>query len=606
MMRDDYPSLAAEVQRAQAGELAAFRSLVVRFQDMAVGYAFSLLGDHHLAEDAAQEAFLAVYRKLGTLRHPEAFVTWLRSVLFKQCDRIRRARPITEPLAADDEGLVADGVDPVEALADAEMAEHVGRAIGRLSPGQRQVVSLYYIGEQSGPQVAAFLDLPLTTVKKRLHDAKPKLRKRMSVMAQQFLENHRPSRDAEFADRVLRLAAPDPFKDTPAICSLFEAEDHPARSDWRAGRLADSHADWRVSRAAFARAGDAEQLVAALNAYDLTMRIGSAEVRVAGINGDVLHGDLTAQRDAILARMATASIASMREAGYDLAVTFDDEAFWQRRGFALGWQALSWRVDVVDLPPTDAPALERIDAAYRDDLAAVHNTAHEGLTGTVRRPTYRRNKHPGLFTTHCWRDDGKVAGYISVDAEPSNSRLWVDEVAGDAEACLAALRKVAEAEGCGELFFDRLHYRSKVGVRLRRMGSCRLATGTRLDRPRWYLVRIVDLESTMTKLAPMLRERLLASELATWRGTLGIRLRGDDATETVTLAVKDDGIEVRKARALDANAIAGGQALARLLLGAEDAAEVVAVDGIDATGDAARLLPVLFPTQHPQMENQAL
>ena len=116
-------------------------------------------------------------------------------------------------------------------------------------------MSLYYIGEQSGREVASFLDLPLSTVKKRLHDSKPKLslhdskpklRKRMSRMTKQYLKNNRPSRNAEFADRVLRVVAPNPTKDAPAIYSLFEAEDHPSRREWRAGRLSDSHADWRV------------------------------------------------------------------------------------------------------------------------------------------------------------------------------------------------------------------------------------------------------------------------------------------------------------------------------------------------------------------------
>ena len=59
--------LAETVRCAQGGELAAFRELVVRFQDMVVGYAYSLLGDFHLAEDAAQEAFLAVFQDLATL-----------------------------------------------------------------------------------------------------------------------------------------------------------------------------------------------------------------------------------------------------------------------------------------------------------------------------------------------------------------------------------------------------------------------------------------------------------------------------------------------------------------------------------------------------------
>ena len=155
-------------------------------------------------------------------------------------------------------------------------------------------------------------------------------------MTKQYLKNNRPSRGAEFADRVLRVVAPKPTKDGPVIHSLFEAEDHPSRREWRAGRLSDSHADWRVSRAAFAREGDVERLVAVLNAYDLTMRNGGAEVRVAGINGDVLHDDLAGQRQPILQRVAIAAAGAMREAGYDLAVTFDDEEFWLRQGFAPG------------------------------------------------------------------------------------------------------------------------------------------------------------------------------------------------------------------------------------------------------------------------------
>ena len=208
----DHESLATEVKRAQAGELGAFHGLVVRFQDMAVGYAFSLLGDYHLAEDAAQEAFLDTFRKLPTLQHPEAFVSWLRTVVFKHCDRLRRRRPATESLAEEDERLTADGMEPAIAAEQAEIARLVGQAIGSLPPGQREVVSLYYIGQRSGGQVATFLDLPLTTVKKRLHDAKPKLRRSMSGMAKHFLESNRPSRDARFADRVLRLASPDPPK----------------------------------------------------------------------------------------------------------------------------------------------------------------------------------------------------------------------------------------------------------------------------------------------------------------------------------------------------------------------------------------------------------
>ncbi len=51
-------SLTTLVTRAQNGELDAYGTIVRRFQDMAVGYAYTMLGDSHLAEDAAQEAFV--------------------------------------------------------------------------------------------------------------------------------------------------------------------------------------------------------------------------------------------------------------------------------------------------------------------------------------------------------------------------------------------------------------------------------------------------------------------------------------------------------------------------------------------------------------------
>ena len=56
------------VLRAQAGDLEACGEIVERFQDMAYGYAYSVLGDFHLAEDAAQEAFIEAYRCLSDSR----------------------------------------------------------------------------------------------------------------------------------------------------------------------------------------------------------------------------------------------------------------------------------------------------------------------------------------------------------------------------------------------------------------------------------------------------------------------------------------------------------------------------------------------------------
>ena len=79
-MAENPEELEAIFARAQQGDVAAYGQVVRRFQDMAVGYAGAVLGDFHLAEDAAQEAFV------------EAFAPWLRRIVFKQCDRTLRCR----------------------------------------------------------------------------------------------------------------------------------------------------------------------------------------------------------------------------------------------------------------------------------------------------------------------------------------------------------------------------------------------------------------------------------------------------------------------------------------------------------------------------------
>ena len=80
------------VVRSQSGDVDAYGQIVGRFQDMAYGYAYSLLGDFHLAEDAAQEAFLEAYRKMDALKRAEAFPGWFRRTVWSQCQReLRRA-----------------------------------------------------------------------------------------------------------------------------------------------------------------------------------------------------------------------------------------------------------------------------------------------------------------------------------------------------------------------------------------------------------------------------------------------------------------------------------------------------------------------------------
>src|SRR5919199_3074206 len=83
---------ATDATRTLAERHEAFDELVRRFQDMAFACAYAALCDFHLAEDAAQEAFVSAWRKLSQLREPEAFPGWLRRVVLTECGRLRRKR----------------------------------------------------------------------------------------------------------------------------------------------------------------------------------------------------------------------------------------------------------------------------------------------------------------------------------------------------------------------------------------------------------------------------------------------------------------------------------------------------------------------------------
>ena len=136
------------MRRAQRGDTEAFDALVRDFQDRAVAYARSLLPfDRSAAEDAAQEAFVQAWRALPTLVAPEAFPVWLRRIVFKYCDRVRR-RGIGTPrvVSLDAAGAVTGGTEPYDALRARDENERLREAFDTLPTREREAALLYYWG----------------------------------------------------------------------------------------------------------------------------------------------------------------------------------------------------------------------------------------------------------------------------------------------------------------------------------------------------------------------------------------------------------------------------------------------------------------------------
>lgn len=180
------------VGRARSGDLEAFEVLIRRFQDMAHGYAYAILGDFHLAEDVVQEAFIEVYGQLPKLRSPKAFPSWFKRIVFKHCDRVTRIDRIqTTPLDAAS-NAIADKNNPAPIGEGNLMQEEVMLSIRALPEKERVVTTLFYINGYSQKEIGEFLEVPVTTVKKRLYNSRQKLKERMMDMVKTTLRNSVP------------------------------------------------------------------------------------------------------------------------------------------------------------------------------------------------------------------------------------------------------------------------------------------------------------------------------------------------------------------------------------------------------------------------------
>jgi len=199
--------LTSLVVRAQGGRADAREELVRRFQDMAVGYAYSILGDFHAAEDACQDAFVAALGDLGALRAPQAFPSWFRRVVYKHCDRMqRKQRELTTSVGSLPE-VASPALGPAERLEQREQGNWLAAAVRDLPEEERMVTSLFYMGEYTHQQISDFLEMPLAIVNNRLRSARRRLKQEILEMAKQDMRMKAPSRDDNFLNLVgLRTA----------------------------------------------------------------------------------------------------------------------------------------------------------------------------------------------------------------------------------------------------------------------------------------------------------------------------------------------------------------------------------------------------------------
>jgi len=157
----------ALVVAAMGGDAGSFTELCRRYYPAMVAIAHAVLGDGHLAEDAAQHAFATAARRLPQLKRQDRFAHWLAAICRNRARDMARARKDLRP--ADDLSMIA-AESHEDGLTDA-----VRDAIAELSAAARELVYLRYYDGMSYEQIASVLGISEQAINGRLRRAKKKI-----------------------------------------------------------------------------------------------------------------------------------------------------------------------------------------------------------------------------------------------------------------------------------------------------------------------------------------------------------------------------------------------------------------------------------------------
>jgi RNA polymerase sigma-70 factor (ECF subfamily) len=172
-----------------AGRTAAFGELVRRHQDRLFNTVYRLLGHAEDARDVVQDAFIHAYQSLKSFKGDSLFYTWLYRIAVNTAISWKRKRRMVVGLQLDrDDGAslepqdLSEGHHPGHALEQAELERHIQEALSRVSPEHRAVLILKDMEGQKYEVMAEILEVPIGTIRSRLHRARLELREVLEQM----------------------------------------------------------------------------------------------------------------------------------------------------------------------------------------------------------------------------------------------------------------------------------------------------------------------------------------------------------------------------------------------------------------------------------------
>ncbi|MFE9630907.1 RNA polymerase sigma factor [Streptomyces sp. NPDC006463] len=168
------------IKAAQDGDATSLATVVMESQPHVRKFAMSLCASPQDAEDAAQEALITLYRKIGTLRATGALASWMFRIVRNECLRqVRLLVSRRDEASADPEASAERSAE--DAVLHRLEVERISAAISALPPDQRQVLIMRDMQGLPGKTVAHSLGLSSAAMKSRLHRARTALRHSLAV-----------------------------------------------------------------------------------------------------------------------------------------------------------------------------------------------------------------------------------------------------------------------------------------------------------------------------------------------------------------------------------------------------------------------------------------
>jgi RNA polymerase sigma-70 factor (ECF subfamily) len=194
-MVDDVATDIDLVRRIKAGDDRAFEEMVRRYNARVYSLAYGVLRNAQDAEEATQDAFLTLYRKIGTFDESRKFFSWFYRVALNSAYSRARRRPSLPTVAIEDHlpKFSADGhfaadvpdwsVGVEDEVAARELAARAGEFIAELPPAYRDVIWMNDVEEMTAPEIAETLEISIPAFKSRLHRARLHVRQRLAEIS---------------------------------------------------------------------------------------------------------------------------------------------------------------------------------------------------------------------------------------------------------------------------------------------------------------------------------------------------------------------------------------------------------------------------------------